>query len=268
MRSLLRHKIASVLVLIETCVFVGHPVFAYTSPGKASGYVNDFAHVLSDDQASDLTSQVHLYKERSTNEIAVVTVPTTGDESIEQYAVQLFQEWGIGQKQRDNGVLILAAIQDRKIRIEVGYGLEPILTDTKSAQIITHAKPLLNQEKYSEALKEITQEIITTIDTGEPSFFPTDPNTYDANTLDKWGDILAAVVVGFMLLIFIIPVTWAIITGIKLNRRGKGWQRYSGTSNSSSISHSTSSSSSSNSSHSTDSFGGGSSGGGGASGSW
>lgn len=268
MPRLLRCGFVILVLVIGSGFIFKNDVSAYSSPGAPNGYVNDFAHVLTEDQIKALSTTVHTYKEQTTHQIALVTIPTTKEESIEQYAVQLFQEWGIGQKERDNGVLVLAAIQDHKIRIEVGYGLEPLLTDTKSAQIIAHAKPLLKAEKYAEAFQEITQEVMTTIDTGEPSFFLTETET-NQGFLESWGgQYLIALIVVSMLLLFLIPVAWVIINGLRLNRRGEGWGPSSDSSDSSTSSSTDSSSSSSSSSDSTNSFGGGSSGGGGASGSW
>ncbi len=68
--------------------------------------------------------------------MAVVTVKTTSPLTIEQYAVELFQKWGIGKKGADNGILVLVAVADRKVRIEVGYGLEGAVTDLESKMII------------------------------------------------------------------------------------------------------------------------------------
>jgi uncharacterized protein len=73
--------------------------------------------------------------DKTGSEAAVVVIDTTGDESIEEYANGLFREWGIGNKQKNNGVLLLVAVKDRKMRIEVGYGLEGILPDGKTGRI-------------------------------------------------------------------------------------------------------------------------------------
>ena len=96
MRTCLRRWGMALLV----SVFVGAPcvVSAYASPGAPNGYVNDFADVLTSEQEAQLSTELHQYKERTTNEIGIVTVQTTGDDSIEQYAVQLFQEWVCTQK--------------------------------------------------------------------------------------------------------------------------------------------------------------------------
>ncbi len=110
--------------------------FAYTSPGQPTGFVNDFASMFSAVQKTALESKLSEFQKQSTNEIAVVTIKSLGGDTIENYAVKLFAEWGIGKKGKDNGALLLIALDDRQMRIEVGYGLEPYLTDAESFHII------------------------------------------------------------------------------------------------------------------------------------
>jgi uncharacterized protein len=98
--------------------------------------VNDFASVL-DEAAETYLEEFLSTLERDTSaEVAVATVQSLGGSTVEAYANQLFNAWGIGGKQRDNGVLLLVAPADRAVRIEVGYGLEPILPDGLAGEII------------------------------------------------------------------------------------------------------------------------------------
>jgi uncharacterized protein len=92
--------------------------------------------VLAPDSIEAISRALADVESQTTAEIAVVTIPSLDGLTIEQYAEQLFRAWGIGQKGRDNGVLILVAPADRRIRIEVGYGLEPILPDGLAGEII------------------------------------------------------------------------------------------------------------------------------------
>jgi uncharacterized protein len=100
------------------------------------GYVNDFAGVLSTKAQNAISSLAHQVESKTTAQIAVVTVSTVKPLTIEQYAVELFERWGIGQKGKDNGILLLVAIKDKKLRIETGYGLEGALPDIICRQII------------------------------------------------------------------------------------------------------------------------------------
>lgn len=104
-----------------------------TVPGpdswKPQGYVSDFAGVLSPAQRAELEQQAAGIEQRLGVQVAVVTVPTIGDASISDYAYELGHHWGVGHKGKDDGILILFAIQDHKYSFQVGYGLEPYLTD-------------------------------------------------------------------------------------------------------------------------------------------
>src|SRR3989338_3631642 len=128
--------------------------FAYTSPGKPAGFVNDFAGVLTQQTEQLVNEQLTAFSRDESNEISVVTIESLGDETIESYAEQLFQEWGIGKARQDNGVLLLISPYDRQVRIEVGYGLEGSLTDleTQRTIIVRTLIPALREGKYDEAV--------------------------------------------------------------------------------------------------------------------
>ena len=98
---------------------------AQTLP-KPTGRVNDFANIISPDVESELDAQLATLENTTSHEVAVVTVESLQGTTVEDYANRLFKEWGIGQAQKDNGVLILVAPNERDVRIEVGYGLEGI----------------------------------------------------------------------------------------------------------------------------------------------
>src|SRR5271155_2154763 len=92
---------------------------------KATDYVNDFAHVLNQNTIAQMDDICRQIDEKAHAKIAVVTVRSLDGSDIESYAVALFQQWGLGTKSTNRGVLILYAIDDHRDRIEVGYGLEP-----------------------------------------------------------------------------------------------------------------------------------------------
>ena len=103
---------------------------------RPQGLVNDFAGVMNPQAAQQLESVLLQLAHQTSVEVALVTVPTVPDGDIERAAADLFRDWGIGKRSQDNGVLILCAVQDRRVRIEVGYGLEAILPDAKTGRII------------------------------------------------------------------------------------------------------------------------------------
>src|SRR6202051_1525325 len=115
---------------------------------KPQGYVSDFAGVLSAQAKDKLTPLCAEVDQKAKAQIAVVTVSSLEGEPIEQFSIDLATAWGIGPKQKDRGVLILIAPNDRRNRIEVGYGLEPILPDGKVGGFEREAVPLLRENDY------------------------------------------------------------------------------------------------------------------------
>ncbi|MGH8693829.1 MAG: TPM domain-containing protein [Burkholderiales bacterium] len=101
-----------------------------------SGRVVDQAGILSKQARERLAAMVQAHERATGNQIVVLTAPTLGGESVEDYAVRVFEEWMLGSRDKDNGVLILVVPQDRRIRIEVGYGLEGTLADATASRII------------------------------------------------------------------------------------------------------------------------------------
>ena len=96
------------------------------------GRVNDYASLLSPDQKQRIEAQLAQFDQQTGDQVAVLTIPTLNGEDIEGYANRVARAWALGQKGKDNGALLLVASQDRKMRIEVGYGLEPVLTDLQT----------------------------------------------------------------------------------------------------------------------------------------
>lgn len=156
---LLRRKSCLLAVLLLSLTVAAESVKQL----KPSGYVNDFAGVLDPStkaQIEDLCTQVD---RKAHAQIALVTINTLDGSDIESYAVDLFKQWGIGAKSTDHGVLILYAIQDHKARIEVGYGLEPILPDGKVGGFQREAIPLMRSGDYSQALFLVTTRVADVI---------------------------------------------------------------------------------------------------------
>lgn len=98
--------------------------------------VTDMANVLSQEQKETLERKLVALDDSTSNQIAVVLIKTLNDYPIEEYATKLFRDWGIGNKKTNNGILLIAAIDDHKVRIEVGYGLEGAIPDITVASII------------------------------------------------------------------------------------------------------------------------------------
>ena len=132
-------------------------------PDKPTGYVNDFANVLSAEGKAQLTALCTEVDQKAKAQIAVVTVPTTNGQDIFDYSYALATKWGIGPKQASRGVLILYATNDHKYWSQVGYGLEGILPDGKVGGFGREAVPILRQGNYDAALLLVTRRIADVI---------------------------------------------------------------------------------------------------------
>lgn len=141
-------------ILLLQCFFAACATAAPQIPPKptaAAGiYVQDYAQVLSAEDKSRLLSIGQELDNKTTAQLAVVTVKTLDGQPIEDYALAILREWGIGSKEKNNGALIVVAVQDRRSRIEVGYGLEGLLTDGLTGRIQDQAMiPYFRKGNYA-----------------------------------------------------------------------------------------------------------------------
>lgn len=130
-----------------------------TSKLKPTGYVNDFAHKLDPAGEQALESYCANLQRLTGVQMAIVTVDSLDGEPVEDAANRLFREWGIGKKGKDEGILILLSIEDHKSRIEVGYGLEPVITDGDAGGVLRDIRPILRQGNYSGALLAAAEQL-------------------------------------------------------------------------------------------------------------
>lgn len=132
-----------------------------------TGRVVDNAEILQPATRERLTNDLRALEARSTHQVAVLTVPTLGGESVEDFAVRVFEAWKLGQKGKDNGVLVVVVPNDRRMRIEVGYGLEGTLTDALAARIIRERMtPAFKAGDYDRGVSEGVTAIVTVLDGG------------------------------------------------------------------------------------------------------
>jgi uncharacterized protein len=122
-------------LLLPLALLSAAPAAAQEFPAL-TGRVVDAANILPDAEEVSLTQKLAALEQASSRQLVVATVPDLQGYPIEDYGYQLGRKWGIGQKEANNGVILLVAPNDRKVRIEVGYGLEPIVTDALSSVII------------------------------------------------------------------------------------------------------------------------------------
>jgi uncharacterized protein len=123
------------LITVLVSLFLTTAVVSAQDFPNYQGFVNDFAGLLSADGKSLLEASLSQLEKDTTAQVAIVTMKSLDGDSIEDYSYKLFEKWGIGKKDQNNGVLFLVALDERKMRIEVGYGLEPIITDGRAGRI-------------------------------------------------------------------------------------------------------------------------------------
>jgi uncharacterized protein len=126
---------------------------------QPANYVSDFAHVLSSDTQAQVNGLCAQLEQRAHAQLFVVTVKTLEDEPVDQYANDLFHRWKIGEKGTNRGVLLLLAITEHQWRVEVGYGMEGVLTDSVTGRIGRAMVPDLRQNDYDAAVVDATSEI-------------------------------------------------------------------------------------------------------------
>jgi uncharacterized protein len=122
---------------------------------KPAGRITDLANVIDAATESELDRRIDQLEQKTSHEIAVVTVTSLGGTTVEDYAERLFRDWGIGQAKQDNGVLVLVAPNEREMRIEVGYGLEGILPDGLAGEIIRdNFIPRFRNDDYNGGIRD------------------------------------------------------------------------------------------------------------------
>jgi uncharacterized protein len=134
-----------------------------TSKLKPRGYVNDFAGVMDARGAQQLEAYCAQVEAATGAQVAVVTIHSLEGEQIEDVAVRLFKEWGIGKKGKDEGLLLLLSVDDKKQRAEVGYGLEPIIPDGFAGSVLRGIRPILRQGNYSGAMLAAVEQFAARI---------------------------------------------------------------------------------------------------------
>src|ERR1700687_121730 len=197
---------------------------------KPQGYVNDFAGVLSASAKEKLTALCAEVDRKAQAQIAIVTVSSLGGQPIEQFSIDLATQWGVGPKQQARGILILLAPNDRKYRVEVGYGLEAILPDGKVGGFGREMVPLLQRNDYGGAVTLLTERIAAviaadrgvTLDTlsgaAPPSSEPYASPFHGPNII---GLAIFVIFLFFPVLGFILRLLFGGLTGPRL--RGGSW---------------------------------------------
>jgi uncharacterized protein len=190
-------------------------------PAKPAAYVNDYARVLSPAARQQIEALCTEVNDKAKAQIFVVTVPSLGDRTVEDFSLDVATKWGVGPKQTSSGVLIFLAVNDHKYWTQIGYGLEPILPDGKVGGFGREAVPYLRQGNYDAAVTLLTRRIADVIAqdrgialSGAPP--PTPPTNGSGRGHDTSG------ILGLILLGIFIFFVYAMINRGGGSGRGRG----------------------------------------------
>lgn len=146
------------IAFLMTFLFVGFAAALDVPAHK--GRVNDFAGILNSSQVRELEKKLEQYESETSNQVAILIISSLEGDSLEDFSIRVVENWKVGQKGKDNGVLILVAFNDRKMRIEVGRGLEGSLTDLVAGRIIDSVmKPAFKQKDYYKGLDDAISSV-------------------------------------------------------------------------------------------------------------
>ncbi|MGP7817874.1 TPM domain-containing protein [Niallia sp. 01092] len=151
------------LSIVFFCCISGNVLAASNEIPKPIGdiYVQDFANLLSKAEKQELNHIGRSLEEQTTAQVAILTVQTTEEKTIEEFANEAFRQYGIGNKQKNNGVLLVLATEDKKVRIEVGYGLEGRIPDGKAGRILDeYTLPYLKNQEPNKAITETYKVLV------------------------------------------------------------------------------------------------------------
>ena len=165
-------------------------------------FINDFANVIDDGTEQYIFEKGKAYNGNGGVQIVALTMQSIDGYSVEEFSIETARKWGIGDKDENNGVLILLVMDSRDIRIEVGYGLEGVLNDGKCGRFIRNAAPLLSDGDYSAGIKQIYDDIIGELEDPSPD--------------EEEADDIEAIVTLAIMLIVILFIVWGTI------KRGRG----------------------------------------------
>jgi len=150
---------------ILICILLSASTLLAADIPYLTGRVTDLAEIISPDTLRSLNEMLKKHEFRTTNQIAVLTIRALNGESIEDYAVRVFNEWKLGQEDQNNGVLILVVPDDRQMRIEVGYGLEPTLTDLTAGRIIRNVMtPKFREGDYNAGISAGVRSVMAILE--------------------------------------------------------------------------------------------------------
>jgi uncharacterized protein len=205
-----------------------------TTKLKPTGYVNDFAHALDARNAQALEAYCANVERATGAQFAVVVVDSLEGDVIDDSANKLYRQWGIGKKGKDEGLLLMLAIKDKKQRVEVGYGLEPIIPDGYAGGVLRGIRPILRQGNYGGAVLAAMEEFGTQVANAKGVTLDGVPRPTGRAPSDR-GIPAPLLILGFIILLVIVRLIsggggggftgflTGMLLGNMMGRRGSGW---------------------------------------------
>lgn len=175
------------LLLTATCLAAEVPV------PELRARVTDLTGTLTGPQKAELEEKLRAFEARRGSQIAVLIVPTTGDDTIEQYALRVVETWRLGRREVDDGALLLVALTDRRVRIEVGYGLEGALNDATAWRIISET--MLPQFRSGDSFAAISMGVDRMIAVAEGEPLPEPEPTWGPDAFSGFAQALPILLV-------------------------------------------------------------------------
>ncbi len=197
-----RTRILPVLFLLFLTASFPSFLFALDVPERPEGYVSDYAKMVSPSAEADLEKTLEQFETETTNQVVVVTFPSLEGENLEDFSILLAEKWKIGQEGRDNGVILAVFKNDRKVRIEVGYGLEGTLPDATAKLIIENEiVPRFRAGQFDEGVRQGVTAILAAT-RGE---YRAEASSGDGDEVKLVGILLlSSVILGLSLSLFLL----------------------------------------------------------------
>jgi uncharacterized protein len=189
-------------------LLVAHSLFALEVPPPPDRWFTDRAGVVPTTEAAILDTKLKNFEQQSGAQFIIYIFPSIEDESIEDFTIRCVERWKVGQKKYDNGLVLFVFIQERKVRVEVGYGLEGTITDAVSRRVIEEQiGPHFRAGNYAAGLNAAADEIMRRISTGEKPVEPLQPAGQGEGQRDPGGISVEAIIfIIFIFFFFILPM--------------------------------------------------------------
>lgn len=191
---------------IAVFLFALAPVLrALEVPPPPTRWLTDAAGILSTTEAARLDSKLENFEQQSGAQFIIYTFPSLEGESVEDFTIRCVEKWKVGQKKYDNGLVLFVFVQEKKVRVEVGYGLEGTMTDAFSSRVIReYIAPHFQQGNYGQGLIAASDAIIAKIRGGEAPVPPLQPR--GSSQTGAGSDISPFMIVVILFVVFFVVV--------------------------------------------------------------